>query len=557
VITQGALQAPGAYQFKFVNGTMHVTGSTAQTINFAPIGNITYGAAPVPLVATSSSGDPVAFVVTSGPAQITGTASAPTLTATGAGPVTVTAMAYGDTTYKAATPVPQTINVGQHPLTITATNVTITQGQPVPPLNTPGYTVNASQLVNGDTTAVLSGSPVLTATATQNSPVGTYPIVIAQGTLTAANYALIFVNGTLTIQQGQAQTVTFPPIANTTYGTGPITLGAGASSNLPVEYSIQAGGGTNIASISGNTLIVKGAGQITVVATQSGNSTYAPASATQTFIVTPAIATITAANATRVNNVPNPAFIGFSISGLVNGDTSSAISGTPLMTTTALPGSPVGTYPITAAQGTLQAANYIFSYVGGTLTITPGGPTPDFSLTASPQQLTMLAGQTRQSVIVLTPTNFYQGLVKLSCGTLPANVSCTFSPATLAPDGSGNPVQTALTVNTSSSSPVVGQLRPAQDARISLASAFYLPGLLGGLFLAIHRRRLAKHVRAQRLLVILLLLAGAIGLTACGGGSSANSANNGDAAPGTSTISVTVAGADNTSHTINLSITVE
>jgi hypothetical protein len=227
------------------------------------------------------------------------------------------------------------------------------------------------------------------------------------------------------------------------------------------------------------------------------------------------------------------------------------------MTTTALPGSPVGTYPITAAQGTLQAANYTFNFVGGTLTITPGGPTPDFSLTASPQQLTMLAGQTRQSVIVLTPTNFYQGLVKLSCGKLPANVSCTFSPATLAPDGSGNPVQTALTVNTSSSSPVVGQLRPAQDARISLATVFYLPGLLGGLFLAINRRRLAKNVRAQGLLVVLLLLAGAIGLTACGGGSAANSGNNGDAAPGTSTISVTVAGADNTSRTINLSITVE
>jgi len=103
---------------------------------------------------------------------------------------------------------------------------------------------------------------------------------------------------------------------------------------------------------------------------------------------------------------------------------------------------------------------------------------------------------------------------------------------------------------------VVGALRAAQPARVSLATVFYLPSLLGGLFLAINRRRLAKNARVQGLLVVLLLLAGAIGLTACGGGT-ANSANNGDAAPGTSTIAVTVTDADNTTHTINLSITVE
>jgi hypothetical protein len=261
---------------------------------------------------------------------------------------------------------------------------------------------------------------------------------------------------------------------------------------------------------------------------------------------------------TRVNNVPNPPLIGFTVSGLVNGDSSVVISGTPAETTTALPGSPVGTYPISIAQGALAAANYTFNLVPGTLTITPGGPTPDFSLTATPQQLSMLPGQTRQSVIVLNPINYYQGLVKLSCGQLPVNVSCTFSPATLAPDGSGNPARTALTVNTSSSSPIVGALGSPQSTRVPLAASIYLPGVLAGLFLAIRRKRFAKRAVRLHMLVVLLLLLGAIGLTACGGGGgAAKSGNNGNAAPGTNTISVTVTGADNTSHSINLSITVE
>src|SRR6185437_166381 len=35
------------------------------------------------------------------------------------------------------------------------------------------------------------------------------------------------------------------------------------------------------------------------------------------------------------------------------------------------PTSPVGSYPITCAQGTLSAQNYTFNFVSGSLTITP------------------------------------------------------------------------------------------------------------------------------------------------------------------------------------------
>ncbi len=79
--------------------------------------------------------------------------------------------------------------------------------------------------------------------------------------------------------------------------------------------------------------------------------------------------TVTANNASRVYGAANPAFIP-TYSGFVNGDTSAVLTGSPSLTTTATAASPVGSYTITAAAGTLSAANYSFTFVNGTLTVT-------------------------------------------------------------------------------------------------------------------------------------------------------------------------------------------
>jgi hypothetical protein len=301
-------------------------------------------------------------------------------------------------------------------------------------------------------------------------------------------------------------------------------------------------------------LSITGAGTVKVVATQAGSNIYAPISATQSFTVAPAVLTVQATDVRRVNNEQNAPLTAYTLSGFVNGDTQGSVSGTPAITTTARPGSPIGDYPIAILQGDLAAANYTFTFINGTLHIILGGPAPDFSLTANPQQLTMLAGQVRQSVITLSPVNYYQGIVTLSCGTLPANVSCVFSPATLTPDGRGVPVTTSLTVNTNGGSPVVGAVRFAGSTPV-LATMFYLPGGLAGLFLLFSRRRLRTNTRVQHLLVLLVLLTAAVGMSACG--SSANSsANSQFAQPGTSTITVT-AGDGKVSHALNFSISIK
>ena len=65
----------------------------------------------------------------------------------------------------------------------------------------PAFTASYSGFMNGETLATsgVTGAPSLTTAATLTSAVGEYPIVTAQGTLTAANYTLAFLNGTLNI----------------------------------------------------------------------------------------------------------------------------------------------------------------------------------------------------------------------------------------------------------------------------------------------------------------------------------------------------------------------
>ena len=104
----------------------------------------------------------------------------------------------------------------------------------------------------------------------------------------------------------------------------------------------------------------------------------------RTIVVSKAALTVTANNATMNVGAALPAFTA-SYTGFVNGDTAAVLSGAPSLTTTATSSSPAGTYPITAAVGTLSAANYSFaSFVSGTLTIvTVTGPKVVLTTTAT------------------------------------------------------------------------------------------------------------------------------------------------------------------------------
>jgi hypothetical protein len=112
------------------------------------------------------------------------------------------------------------------------------------------------------------------------------------------------------------------------------------------------------------------AGAHSLHANYLGSSTYAASSTGTAPVQVQATLTITANDASRAFAVANPA-LGYTVTGYANGDTGAVLTGLPSLTTTATFNSLSGTYPITAAQGTLTAPSYYnLNFVPGTLTVT-------------------------------------------------------------------------------------------------------------------------------------------------------------------------------------------
>src|SRR5207237_828475 len=142
--------------------------------------------------------------------------------------------------------------------------------------------------------------------------------------------------------------------------------------------------------------ILSGVGGYPITCTQGTLSAtnYAFSFVGGTVTVTQATLTVTAGPQSRVYGAGNPALT-YIITGFVNGDAASVVSGTANCSTTATLLSGVGGYSITCTQGTLSATNYTFSFVGGTLTVTQarltvtandktreyGDPNPSFDAT--------------------------------------------------------------------------------------------------------------------------------------------------------------------------------
>jgi GH25 family lysozyme M1 (1,4-beta-N-acetylmuramidase) len=108
----------------------------------------------------------------------------------------------------------------------------------------------------------------------------------------------------------------------------------------------------------------------TVSYSYGGDGSFNDTTATSNLTVTRATLTVTANNQTKITGEANPPLT-VSYSGFVNGQTlaTSGVTGSPDLTTAATAESSPGLYAITAGPGTLAAANYQFTFAGGTLTV--------------------------------------------------------------------------------------------------------------------------------------------------------------------------------------------
>jgi hypothetical protein len=228
-------------------------GQQSQSITFNPLSAVTYGVAPITLSATATSGLTVTFSVLSGPGLISGS----TLTVTGAGTIVIAANQTGNSVWKAATQVTQTLTVTQAPPRIVMTS----NSNPVLVQNSITLTATVSSSISTPTGTVsfLDGATTLGTGTVNSSGVATYSTAaLAVGThsitavysgdtnfLTVTSSATSEVvqdfNLTLSITGGSAgaTTVTAQPGGTAVYT---FTLSPVGSTTFPATVTLSASG---------------------------------------------------------------------------------------------------------------------------------------------------------------------------------------------------------------------------------------------------------------------------------------------------------------------------
>lgn len=346
-------------------GLPQVAEAAQTPVRVKVIGAQTYGGLPVFVGSTSTPGLTVTGVTCSrltGDVPITRTLKArqPYKIAGG----TCSGGTLSDPNYVIAGYDGSAFSVYRAPLSFTADDQTKVYGQPNPEL---GYTITG--FVNRQNASLVEGQPVIGTSAKKGSPVGAYPISISAGTLRVRgdNYYFTFVAGTLQVTPkrvavgvGGAQIYGDAPAFLASTGVPGLTVTGATCTRLSTGQSIAPTlpVGTDYAldpaSCSGGVL---------------SDPNYAIASYRSSYFrVWKATLQVVATDASRTYGYGNPP-LAYTVTGFQNGDDAADITGAPDLSTTAVVKSNAGSYPISAAVGSLKASNYRFAFVPGTMTV--------------------------------------------------------------------------------------------------------------------------------------------------------------------------------------------
>lgn len=187
------------------------------------------------------------------------------------------------------------INVQQAPLTITALDTNKVYGEALPPL-----TASYSGFVNGEDESSLTTPVTLSTTATSASPAGTY--AITAGGAVDPNYAITYVNGTLTITKASL-TITAQN-ASKAYGQALPTFTATYSGFVPGE---DTGNLTNVATVTTIATATSSSGTYSITASGATSPNYSFVYVDGTLTVTQSV------SSGSVISSANPALPGASV----------------------------------------------------------------------------------------------------------------------------------------------------------------------------------------------------------------------------------------------------
>jgi hypothetical protein len=302
------------------------------------------------------------------------------------------------------------------------------------------------------------------------------------------------------------------------------------------------------------------AGSYTVTATYQGDSNNTASTSAATGVTISPAASSTTLQAPSGGNVNGQITLKATVSGdSPIGSVSFSAGSTSLGTATLTSGvatlqtsfAAAGSYSVTAAyQGDQNNAASTSS--PATIVIAA----PDFTVSASPTSGTITPGQTATFTFTISPVGGYAGTVNFSCGTLPSQAACSFSPASVTPSG-GSPASTTMTVTTAVSS---AKLNPERHSGSSLPPWLPAGGLAmaGGIGLTFTRKRIWRLNSQSRGLCWALLLASlSLLVSGCGGGGNTSSSNTGTPA-GSYTVSVNASSsAGGPQHAMSITLIVQ
>ena len=254
-----------------VNVTVNdVFEKSDQNITFSQLADLTYGDSDFNLTATASSGLPVSY---SSSNTSVATINGNTVTIMGTGSTTITASQNGNASYNAAKDVQQVLIVMPKALTIIADDKTkVYDGMVYSP-----FTVSYAGFVTGEDDTDLGGALTFSGTATTATDVRS-DYVITPGGLISDNYAITFVDGTLSITKA-AQIITFNEIPLKHLETDhDFNLDATSSSGLAVTYSYSHSSTTAPAEVSPTGFVsLLASGEVEITVSQEGDNNYLPA----------------------------------------------------------------------------------------------------------------------------------------------------------------------------------------------------------------------------------------------------------------------------------------